>query len=64
VRLDFEADREQVFKSFRAIAALAEKADGGKVAVTVTARSAEGFDPTWLRNAVEEPLDEADIERK
>lgn len=26
-------------------------------------RTLAGFDPSWLRNAVDEPLDEADIER-
>lgn len=38
----------------------------GKVSVRIqgTAAAATGFDPSWLRNAVEEPLDEADIERQ
>jgi hypothetical protein len=29
--------------------------------VTVEATNPDGFDPIWLRNAVEEPLDEADV---
>jgi len=29
----------------------------------VEAEAAGGFDASWLRNAVHEPLDEADIER-
>ena len=29
----------------------------------VEGTSTAGFEPSWLRNAVEEPLDEADIER-
>ncbi|MGE3267463.1 MAG: DUF499 domain-containing protein, partial [Chloroflexota bacterium] len=62
VRLSFEATRDQVFKAFPAIANLAEKADSGKVLIQVQAASADGFDPAWLRNAVEEPLDEADVE--
>jgi hypothetical protein len=61
VALAFEATREQVFKAFPAIANLADKSDGGKVKLRVEATSAAGFDPAWLRNAVEEPLDEADI---
>lgn len=63
VRFSFTATREQVFKAFPALANLAEKADGGKVRIQVEANSATGFDPSWLRNAVQEPLDEADIER-
>jgi hypothetical protein len=64
VRLKFKATRVQIFKAFPAIANLADKSDDGKVNVNVEGTSAEGFDPSWLRNAVEEPLDEADIERE
>ncbi len=59
----FEATREQVFKAFPAIANLADKSDGAKVRIRIEGSSAAGFDPSWLRNAVDEPLDEADIER-
>ena len=55
--------RDQVFKAFPAIANLADKSDDGRVDIHVEARSEAGFEKTWLRNAVEEPLDEADIER-
>ena len=34
------------------------------VAIQIEATAQNGFDPAWLRNAVEEPLDEADIERR
>ncbi|MBI3326694.1 MAG: hypothetical protein HYZ81_08335 [Nitrospinae bacterium] len=64
IKLSFTATRDQVFKTFPAIANLAEKADGGKVVIHVEASSQSGFDPAWLRNAVEEPLDEADVERR
>jgi hypothetical protein len=57
------ATRDQVFKAFPATANLAEKADGGKVKINVEAAAADGFDPSWLRNAVYEPLDEANIDR-
>jgi len=63
VRLKFKATRDQIFKAFPAIANLADKSDERKVTVNVEGTSSEGFDPSWLRNAVEEPLDEADIER-
>jgi len=64
VRLKFKATRDQIFKAFPAIANLADKSNDRKVTVTVEGTSSEGFDPLWLRNAVEEPLDEADIERE
>lgn len=63
VVLTFEATREQVFKAFPAIANLADKSDGARVRIRIEGSSAAGFDPSWLRNAVDEPLDEADIER-
>lgn len=58
----FEATREQVYKAFPAIANLADRSERGRVKLKVEAVNPQGFDPVWLRNAVEEPLDEADIE--
>ena len=63
VRFKFKATRDQIFKAFPAIANLADKSDEGKVKMIVEGTSIAGFEPSWLRNAVEEPLDEADIER-
>jgi hypothetical protein len=62
VRISFPASRQEVFKSFQAIANLADKSDGGKINLVVQGQATAGFDPTWLRNAVLEPLEEADIE--
>jgi len=62
VSLIFKATRDQVFKVFPAIANLADKSDGAKVKIRVEGNASEGYDPSWLRNAVDEPLDEADIE--
>jgi hypothetical protein len=62
VRIRFAATREQVFKSFQAVANLADKSDGGKITIQIDGANASGYDPSWLRNAVEEPLDEANIE--
>lgn len=62
VRITFPASRDDVFKSFQAIANLADKSDDGKIKITIDGRASSGYDPNWLRNAVEEPLDEANIE--
>jgi hypothetical protein len=56
------ASRDAVFKAFPAIANLADKSDGGEIKITVEGQCAAGYDPNWLRNAVQEPLDEADID--
>jgi len=62
VRYRFEAKRDQVFSAFPAVANLADRSDGEKVVIEIQATSQAGFDPSWLRNAVEEPLDEANVE--
>jgi len=51
----FAATGDQLFKTFPAIANLADRADGGKVVIQVEATSQVGFERSWLRNAVEEP---------
>jgi hypothetical protein len=62
VRIRFAANRDQVFKSFSAIANLADKSDNGKISIMVEGQAGAGYDANWLRNAVQEPLDEANIE--
>jgi hypothetical protein len=62
LRLRFAANRSQIFQSFPAIANLADKSDGGRVIIEINANASAGYDPAWLRNAVQEPLDEANIE--
>jgi len=64
VHIRFRATRDQIFKAFPAVANLADKSDARVVVVTVEATAENGFDKTWLRNAVDEPLDEADVERE
>ena len=59
VRFKVTLNRQQVYASFNAFANLADKA--GTIDVIVDAQSLKGFDPVWLRNAVIEPLEEADI---
>lgn len=63
VTIKFRANSDQVFKVFKAVANLADQSDEGKVTVTIEGRSSQGIKVSWLRNAVEEPLDEADVER-
>jgi hypothetical protein len=60
VRFRVTLTRQQIYASFNAFANLADKA--GVIEVVVDAQSIQGFDPSWLRNAVIEPLEEADVE--
>lgn len=60
-RLRVTANESQAFTVFTVLQNLADKARKVTVTFDVEAEAEEPFDPLWLRNAVEEPLDEADI---
>jgi hypothetical protein len=60
----FAATRDQVFKAFPAIANLADKSDGGQVKIRIEASCDKGYESSWRRNAVDEPLDEAGIKKQ
>jgi hypothetical protein len=44
IRIAFPASRDDVFKSFQAIANLADKSDGGLIQITVEGQSTGGYD--------------------
>lgn len=54
--------RQQLYASFNAFANLADAA--GSIRMRIEARKLDGFDPSWLRNAGLEPLDEADVKEE
>jgi hypothetical protein len=55
-------NRGQLYKCFNAFGNLADKA--GELTLTVEADLTEAADPGWIRNAVEEPIEEAGVELK
>ncbi len=57
-----EANRDQLFKAWSALANLADMA--GKLVIRVQAKSDKRLDRNKLRNAVEEPLDELGVLKK
>ena len=59
---DLKVNRTQLYKCFDALANLAEKS--GELSLKIEAEAKEGIDPNWIRNAVEEPIEEAGIEIK
>ena len=61
-RLRATADKSQAFTVFTVLQNLADTAQKVTVTFDVEAEAEGPFDPVWLRNAVEEPLDEADIQ--
>ncbi|MCG8349537.1 MAG: hypothetical protein MI924_17360 [Chloroflexales bacterium] len=59
--LHFTANKHQLFRAFKPLQNLAEKTGQFEVTITVVAQSDTPLEANWLRNAVEEPLDEADV---
>jgi len=62
IAFEMELSRPKLYKTFNVLGLLADKA--GTIKVTVEAHELTDADPTWLRNAVFEPLEEAGINFK
>lgn len=48
--------------AFRVLQNLSDEAEQLTVTFDIKAEAKDGFDPIWLHNAVEEPLDQADVD--
>ena len=57
-----KVNRQQLFKCFNALGNLAEKT--GELSLKIETQTKEGIDASWLKNAVEEPIEEASVEIK
>ena len=60
LRLSMQMTRQQLFAAWNAFKNLAELV--GNIRMTIEAHKADGFDSSWLQNALYEPLDEADVD--
>lgn len=56
------ADKSKLFELFSVLQALSDKAETMTVRFDIRAQTAQGFEPTWIANAIEEPIDEMDIQ--
>jgi hypothetical protein len=59
--LDSLIDKAHLFDVIQALQTLSDQADQMNIHIKVRATKADGFDVNWLRNAIEEPLDEQEI---
>lgn len=55
-------NKSQIFQLFETLQALSDKSDDMTISIEVRAHTQKEFDPNWIRNAIEEPLDELEIE--
>lgn len=62
IMYSLKVNRQQLYGCFNALGNLAEKT--GELSLKVEAQAKEGIDISWLRNAVEEPIEEAGVEIK
>lgn len=60
VRITMRVQKTSLYKAFNPLLNLAERA--GTIRVIAEAERPEGFEATWLRNAVREPLEEAGVD--
>jgi hypothetical protein len=56
--------KTEVFDAVRILPALSDQAETLDLEMTIHAEASDGFDQTWVRNAIREPLDEAGIEAR
>ena len=62
--LSVNTDKSKVFKVVRVMQNLVHNADRVSDRIEIDAETNAEYDPVWLRNAVEEPLDEADVDAR
>jgi hypothetical protein len=61
-KLTSVTDKSKIFELFQVLQVLSDKAEGMTIKIEVQANTKDKFDPSWIRNAIEEPLDEMDIQ--
>ncbi|MEM4188672.1 MAG: DUF499 domain-containing protein [Candidatus Hadarchaeum sp.] len=59
--IEMTLTKTSLYKTFNVLGLLADKARDNKIRVTVEATDISGVDPTWIRNAITEPMSEANI---
>lgn len=55
-------DKSKIFQLFEVLQTLSDKSEGMTIKIEIQANTRDKFDPNWIRNAIEEPLDEMDIQ--
>ncbi len=54
-------NKEEIFKIFDVLQALSDKAENMSMSIEVKANTTDEFEINWIKNAIEEPLDELEI---
>lgn len=57
--IEMHLTKNLLYKTFNVLGLLADKA--GQIKITIEAEGLSGLDPIWVRNAIKEPLSEANV---
>jgi hypothetical protein len=60
LRVTFTAEKTEIFDVLKMLPTLADESERLQLTATIEAEAKERFDRSWVRNVVEEPLEEAD----
>lgn len=61
-KLTSSTNKANIFQLFEVLQALSDKSEKMTITIEVHAHTQDSFDLNWIRNAIEEPLDEMDIQ--
>lgn len=61
-KLEAITDKSKIFDRFTVLQTLSDKADDMTIKIEVRASTTKEFEKDWINNAIEEPLDELDIQ--
>ena len=61
-KLNTKVEKKQIFDLFGVLQTLSDNADTMTIQIEVRAQTTKEFDRNWISNAIEEPLDELNIE--
>ncbi len=61
-KLEAITDKSKIFDLFAVLQTLSDKADNMTIKIEVRASTTKEFEKDWINNAIEEPLDELDIQ--
>ena len=61
LKVSFSVGKSEVFDVLRMLPTLVDEAESVQMTATIEAEAQEGFERSWIRNVVEEPLEEAGV---
>jgi hypothetical protein len=64
LRVSFAVGKQELFRVLQLLPTLADQSESLRLEATIDAQAKSQYDRSWVRNAVEEPLEEADASER